>query len=131
MGIARRRFVMLTVVGAVAAGAWQLVKFIANPPPPGPDKPPPDPFVVIIRKKLPYLRISDDEIAKFGIDFRTRDRALLKLVETDRDRFVYEVCSKLLMSSDFFFNGADVSRPVRYRGYYDPYKKCQSPFARV
>jgi hypothetical protein len=35
-----------------------------------------------------------------------------------------------LMSSDFFKNGADVNRIVRYLGYYDPVIACNNPFAR-
>ena len=38
-----------------------------------------------------------------------------------------------LLSSDFFALGADESKTVRYRGYYDPVRqvdRCGNPFAR-
>ena len=35
-----------------------------------------------------------------------------------------------LLSTDFFLNGADELKTVRYIGYYDPYQGCQNPFAR-
>ena len=40
------------------------------------------------------------------------------------------VVSAFLLSSDFFVNGADTSRIVRYLGFYDPLKACSNPFAR-
>jgi hypothetical protein len=38
--------------------------------------------------------------------------------------------SAYLLSSDFFLNGADESRIVRYVAFYDPLRPCQNPFAR-
>jgi hypothetical protein len=40
------------------------------------------------------------------------------------------VVSNFLLSSDFFVNGADTDRIVRYLGFYDPLKGCSNPFAR-
>jgi hypothetical protein len=40
------------------------------------------------------------------------------------------VVTQYLMSSDFFKNGADETRTVRYAGYYDPMIACGNPFAR-
>jgi hypothetical protein len=86
----------------------------------------------IVRRRLPYLRVADAEVEDFAHDFRTRtDRKILALQVTAPEDFEYEVCAKLLMSTDFFFNGADVNRPVRYVVFYDPYNGCTSPFARV
>jgi hypothetical protein len=40
------------------------------------------------------------------------------------------VVTAFLLSSDFFQNGADETRTVRYLAYYDPYKyACGNPFA--
>jgi len=36
---------------------------------------------------------------------------------------------QFLMSTDFFLNGADESRAVTYRTYYDPHDGCSNPFA--
>jgi hypothetical protein len=41
------------------------------------------------------------------------------------------VTTLFLLSSDFFVNGADISRPVSYVGYYDPARACGNPFARL
>jgi hypothetical protein len=35
-----------------------------------------------------------------------------------------------LMSSDFFINGADESRLVKYVAYFDPMRACSNPFSR-
>ena len=41
------------------------------------------------------------------------------------------ICAAFLMSSDFFTNGADETRPVRYLALYEPTKVgCTNPFAR-
>jgi hypothetical protein len=39
--------------------------------------------------------------------------------------------STYLLSSDFFLNGADESRIVRYMAFYDPMRACGNPFARA
>ena len=40
--------------------------------------------------------------------------------------------SKFLLSSDYYRNGADPKRPVRYVMFYDPYvSPCWNPFARA
>jgi hypothetical protein len=39
------------------------------------------------------------------------------------------IVTNYLLSSDFFINGADESRVVRYLGYYDPIRACGNPFA--
>jgi hypothetical protein len=40
------------------------------------------------------------------------------------------IISSYLLSSDFFTNGMDESRTVRYVIYYDAARPCQNPFAR-
>ena len=41
------------------------------------------------------------------------------------------IVTNYLLSSDFFVNGADESRTVRYLGFYDPLRACSNPFARL
>ena len=42
-----------------------------------------------------------------------------------------EICMNYLSSTDFFANGADESRPVRFIALYDPYvSPCYNPFRR-
>jgi hypothetical protein len=45
-------------------------------------------------------------------------------------RFEDAVVQLFLLSSNFFVDGADESRVVRYVGYFDPTHPCQNPFAR-
>jgi hypothetical protein len=43
-----------------------------------------------------------------------------------------ELDTRLLLSSDFFQNGADESKPVRYVAFYDPYvSTCSNPLAQL
>ncbi|HET6418362.1 MAG TPA: hypothetical protein VFG22_18845 [Polyangiales bacterium] len=43
-----------------------------------------------------------------------------------------EIYMNYLSSTDFFINGADESRPVRFVALYDPYvSPCYNPFRRV
>jgi hypothetical protein len=130
----RRRFLMLAIFAAAATATWQaLVRFGSWWA--GPEAPPFDPSAAIkaiVRKKLPYVQVADDQLERFAYDFRLRsEKNVLALATTSPDDFVYEVCAKFLMSSDFFFNGANVTRPVRYVVWYDPYKACSSPFAKM
>ncbi len=47
-----------------------------------------------------------------------------------RERMVDNLATMYLLSSDFFSNGADESRIVRYVALYDPMRPCVNPFAR-
>jgi hypothetical protein len=41
-----------------------------------------------------------------------------------------EICTDFLLSTDFFRNGADQSRTIRYVGFYDPaITACNNPLA--
>ncbi|HUN91826.1 MAG TPA: hypothetical protein VMU33_07205 [Burkholderiaceae bacterium] len=48
-----------------------------------------------------------------------------------REQIEDSLVSTFLMSSDFFSQGADESKPVRYQGFYDPMRACGNPFARL
>ena len=45
-------------------------------------------------------------------------------------RLVDNLSETYLLSSDFFLQGADESRTVRYLQFYDPMRPCGNPFAR-
>lgn len=47
-----------------------------------------------------------------------------------RDKIEDNLATLFLLSSDFFWNGADESRVVKYRELYDPMRACGNPFAR-
>ena len=49
---------------------------------------------------------------------------------TRRERLEDNLATVFLLSSDFFWNGADESRVVKYRELYDPMRACGNPFAR-
>ena len=76
-----------------------------------------------VRRLLPYLRIEDDALARFAQDLLARDQQARLQDEA-------WLGQQFLLSSDFFWNGADVAKVVGYRAYYDPYElPCANPFA--
>jgi hypothetical protein len=60
-------------------------------------------------------------VVHFGISTDRRTR---------RERLEDNLATVFLLSSDFFWNGADESRVVKYRELYDPMRACGNPFAR-
>ena len=48
---------------------------------------------------------------------------------TKREREVDNLAITFLLSTDFFRNGSDTSRVVRYVALYDPVRPCGNPFA--
>ena len=109
----------------------------------------------VIKKKLPYLKISEKDIVTFSIELSnympkdaSKKAAWIGIAEplysrldlfswsdiTKRDitRFEEYVVEKFLMSTDFFQNHADESRRVNYISLYDPYlRPCTNPFAQL
>jgi hypothetical protein len=49
---------------------------------------------------------------------------------TRRERFEDNQATLYLLSTDFFYGGADESRPVRYLRLYEPTNPCGNPFWR-
>lgn len=78
-----------------------------------------------IVRHFDYLRLDRAGVERFVSDYtrafgnaRPRTRAANRLFYT-----------KFLMSTDFFVNGADESKPVRYVALHDPYASpCWRPF---
>ena len=110
-----------------------------------------DLVVRILRRNLYYLILDDADLRAFARDvtadldrLQTRDVRLAAyawplypflpagfLAENPRVRNVEdEVVTRFLQSTDFFWNGADESVPVRYLGYYRPGIACFNPFLR-
>lgn len=105
----------------------------------------------LLKTRLAYLQIPDEVIDAFTKDFvddperRFRHFKTTKYVAqravygvevfTDRlpiFRFERFVISAFLLSTNFFREGADVKKPLRYVAYNDPYKiGCANPFARL
>lgn len=142
----RRRAILggLVLAGVAGVGAWGLghVGLKAE-------------IVSILRRRLGYLKLDDTGVRAFAKD--QTDAAFHKKIPTwnrlryhllaaaapsykrffrsadTRSRIVRledNLVSTYLLSSDFFLNGADESRTVKYVGYYDPLRPCQNPFAR-
>ena len=111
-----------TVVGASAAGgvlyheresvAWYLQNLERT-------------FVSVedrIRSHFDYLKIDEDGLTAYA----ARHRELFgEGSDVQRDPMFYE---RFLLSTDFFQNGADESRFIRYASFYDPYvSPCWNP----
>ena len=79
-----------------------------------------------IKRHFDYLAIDEGGLGRFVRDYekaygRVTPRA------TAANRLLYD---KFLMSTDFFVNGADASRVVRYVALHDPYiTPCWNPLA--
>ena len=138
-GLTRRR--LLWVMGFVVAALAGAVAWLrrprrasdaitrAEPWAAGPPKSPPEPtasqarLIGQLREHFDYLDIDDETLRRFANDFELQREPLApgtELSGSDHTRF--------LMSTDFFQNGADESRPLRYVAYYDPYvSPCYNP----
>lgn len=83
----------------------------------------PSPLARELRHHFSYLSIEPDVLEAFVRDFeRHRGPWQARSEATPNARF--------LASTDFFQNGADETRPLRYVTYYDPYvSPCYNPFA--
>ena len=87
-----------------------------------------DQATAILAKKIPTwnrLRYHFGAVGpSFNRFYRSTDRRsrVARLEDT--------LVSTFLLSSDFFLNGGDESRMVKYIVYYDPIRPCQNPFAR-
>ncbi|UCC78304.1 MAG: hypothetical protein JSW64_08430 [Candidatus Zixiibacteriota bacterium] len=144
--ISRRKFVIITLFSGVSlyvAGWWafKVRKGDAS-----------DIIISIIRKKLGYMKIDKSEVKRFAGDFQKTFsnkqrliggwagmlRPFYSLLDIHKitpfsDKFKnfeeYAVTT-FLLSCDFFRNGADLSREVKYTVLYDPYEiGCENPFA--
>ena len=84
-----------------------------------------------VRRLLPYLRMDEDGLARFCQDLLAREQhALLRRASAGDARAEEWLGQQFLLSSDFFWHGADGAKPVGYRAYYDPYElPCANPFA--
>ncbi len=105
----------------------------------------------VLHKRLAYLKLDPAGVRQFSDDvlhrqiishFRLMVIDFVGPLYTDTDpspdgrigstlrHGEDRVVSQFLISSDFFINGADTSRTVRYLGWYNPLAACGNPFAR-
>ncbi len=83
--------------------------------------PPRDAAARAIAEHLPYLQVSDEEVARFRRACRDNGVEL----ESERKK---RIARLFLLSSDFFANGENVERPVRFVTLFGPYSSpCYQP----
>ncbi|HNP31431.1 hypothetical protein PJI16_06035 [Nitrospira sp. MA-1] len=136
--ISRRTFILSALASGLLSslGGWWIIKVPNNV----------DMIEGLVRKKLNYLQIEEAGLNAFAKDIAKEGyRASRKLIIISQlfihtnlldsmsrmndlgDRFA----KRFLLSSDFFWYGSDVTRVVKYLGFYDPYvKPCRNPFAK-
>jgi hypothetical protein len=144
--ISRRRLIMggLGAVGVAGLGAWGLGRLAFQRE-----------IASILHRRLGFLKLDESGVRAFAKDqtnatfnkkIPTWNRLRYHLLASGTSsykrfyrsadsrsrigRFEDTLVSTYLLSSDFFWNGADESRRVNYLAYYDPNRACQNPFAR-
>ena len=136
----RRSFLAIALGGVAVAGGWRFFRSREQ-----------DAIVLVLRKKLNYLHLDENGMRAFAADLASR-----KIVSSTRlrligalgpiyQRFAFghqnaveagiqhgeeRIVTNFLLSSEFFINGADETRLVRYLGFYDAVRACSNPFAR-
>lgn len=82
----------------------------------------------ILAKRVSMGRLRYHFLSAVSSSFKRYERA--SVARTRRERAEDLLVSTYLLSSDFFINGSDESREVRYVAYYDAMRPCNNPFAR-
>ncbi len=136
---------MVVVSALVAALGWGLVRLVrdwrrfgdpgegggvASVPAPAAAQPRPQEIRIAasLRARFSYLRIDDAVLATFAGDY-LRDR---RHRWDGRAPFPDRDAMRFLMSTDFFQNGADESRSLRWVAYYNPYvSPCYNPLVEL
>jgi hypothetical protein len=128
----RRKFLTIAGIGVVAAGAVSF-KFITTPFE--------NSAADFIKKELSFLKLDEEGLRKFTADFAKDKDRVFKLtikgysligIDSQKSGKLHNMVSTYLLSTDFFSNGMDESRIVKYVGLYDPYlRPCAQPFSHV
>ena len=144
--INRRQFILASIAVSMSAvlGFWWIAKVRDNDIT--------DIVRAILARKTPYLRFEESELEKFCaayVSASSDDFVIWNLswkglfspfvVHTSLldstdvlDEFGEAIARQFLLSTDFFREGADIERSVRFAGLYDPYSRyCPNPFARI
>lgn len=90
-------------------------------------------IVTALREKLDYVQLDEAGLANFANDYLERYGTARMAGLARRDEIdVHYVATLFLMSSDFFWFDADMSRTVNYLTLHNPYRGCgTNPFARL
>lgn len=139
----RRRFFLSALLGGGVSAA--LAGYFALP------LTPEGRLETLLRARLDYLTIPDETMSAFVRDFMAHGDSRRRHLSTLRyageralytapllrdrlpfARFERYVVSQFLMATDFFQNGADTSKPLRYVAFPDPYQRgCANHLARI
>ncbi len=78
-----------------------------------------------VQKALPFLELHPASVKTFAGELvAAREKGDMKPI------YWLDLAHRYLMSSDFFDNGADVAKPVKFVLFYDPYSSpCYNQFA--
>jgi hypothetical protein len=143
MKLSRRHVLAAAALGATGVGLW---RFHAAKDEDG--------IVAVLKKRLDYLQLDEAGVHAFAMDLAGRksiDSTKLRLLAFGAPLYEYtdvsavapeyllehgeeRIVSLYLLSSDFFRNGSDESRLVRYVAFYDPLTSpmpCANPFFRA
>jgi len=143
MNITRRKLIGASIIlAAIGVAGWRFKKGTVE-----------DAVETIIKGRLNYLQHDDAGVNAFARELARRNLIKpTKLRATSALGVLYMSLSRAtqhtfmgksllhgeerittlyLLSSDFFRNGADVSKVVNYVRYYDPTVACGNPFARL
>lgn len=143
--LSRRKFIGVSILSGLSlyVGGWWFFKARKRQAA--------DMIISILHKKLPYLELDETGLNNFALDFQktlSEKQVLIgkwagllipvysvvdifKIVPFSKkfEQFEGFVVTIFLLSSDFFYNGADTSRVIKYRSLYDPFESgCDNPF---
>lgn len=109
--------------------------------------------VSVIQRELGFLKIDDETLMLFAKDYREfatqqewgsiesatflapLDNLAKSLGGSGWSKAFgsldYDICSRFLLSTDFFPKGADESRPLKYLSFHNPFAGCMNHFADI
>ena len=143
----RRKFVLSALISSLILylGGWWAFKVRSRDSS--------DMVTAILRKRLDYLILDEAGLDQFAADIQDVVQQDLNyafswlgiLAPIYQYTQLFEgavkayhltelentIVIQYLMSTDFFINNADMTQPVKYIGFYDPYRRiCFNPFAK-
>ncbi|WP_316736903.1 hypothetical protein [Pedobacter aquatilis] len=96
--------------------------------------------VLLIKRELNYLKLENGIVEQYVNDyFHNSNDAVTRMkwktmyylkLNWEKSNMLKELIKYFLLSTDFFINKMDESKPVKYLGFYSPYKSpVPNPFA--
>lgn len=128
----RRTFLTLAGIGTSLA-AFASVRFLTSPFE--------NTAADCIRRELSFLKLDEEGLLKFanayGKDKDKKFKLMIKgyslfRIDSEQSGKIHNMVSNYLLSTDFFQNGMDETRVIKYVGMYDPYTRpCSHPFSHI